>query len=229
MFFSGSSALEKERARLMAILERREKVYDESGKEIADAAKEDMETLRATWKLELLEKFGALKRFMPGEIIDLMHEAEEYLQNEAKALDKIWSDNIKRVQTDAGALAAAIRPPKGRRYTRSKGNKKSFWGAVDKLADSLNGILRLRLQHLIRFSDDIPGQDKLDPEERERRNDKRRADAKKAINDIINMLGDGETQYAREQEQDRLALWAILNTMFDGNLKEGRRYLERLR
>ena len=187
------SQLEKERAELQAILDRRSQVYDEEGKNSADAPKFDMETRRALAKLQLLEKYGAMKRYMPGQIADLADEAMRWLQDEAGRLEAAWKDAREAEESIRAALTAGIVGPNGQKYKRAEGVK----GWADKLFDSMNGMIRLRLQHLVRFADT-----------------KSQQKARDAINRVVVMLGDGETAFARHLQDDRAAFHNALNTIF---------------
>ena len=187
------SQLERERAELQAILDRRSQVYDEEGKSAADAPKFDMETRRALAKLQLLEKYGAMKRYMPGEIADLADEAMRWLRDEAGKLEAAWKDAREAEESIRGALTAGIVGPNGQKYKR--GNGVSSW--FDGLFDSLNGMIRLRLQHLVRFADSAHQQK-----------------AKDAINRVVVMLGDGEVAFARHRQDDRMAFHKALNEIF---------------
>ena len=203
------SQLEEERRKIQEIIDRREKVYEDSGKEIASAHKEDMETKRAYAKMALLEKYGAMTSLMPGQILDLQHEAHEYLKAKAVELDNIWRDTRAYEDDIRKKLAGAIQGPNGGRY-EEKG-----W-LNGRLFDALNGLLRLRLQHLTRFA-----------------SDKARAEAKDAINNIIVMLGDGETAYARALQDDRAAFFTGLAQLFQkpgGGADNAaiKKYLERM-
>ena len=187
------SQLEQERNRLQAILDRREKVYDDEGKNAADAPKFDMETRRALAKLQLLDKYGAMKRYMPGEIADLADEAMRWLRDEAGKLEAAWKDAREAEESIRGALTAGIVGPNGQKYKRAEGVK----GWADKLFDSMNGMIRLRLQHLVRFADS-----------------KSQQKARDAINRVVVMLGDGETAFARHLQDDRMVFHKALNTIF---------------
>lgn len=203
------SQLAEERRKLQEIIDRREKVYEDSGKELASAHKEDMETKRAYAKMALLEKYGAMTSLMPGQILDLQHEAHEYLKAKAVELDNIWRDTRAYEDDIRKKLTLAIRGPNGERY-EEKG-----W-LNGRLFDALNGLLRLRLKHLTRFA-----------------SDKAREEANDAINNIIVMLGDGETAYARALQGDRQAFFAGLAQIFqrpDGGTDNAaiKRYLARM-
>ena len=162
------SELEREYSELHNIIDERARVYDESGHDVADAAKEDAETRKAQWKLALLDKYGAMQSLMPGEILDLQNQAYDYLENEALKLEQSWQETREEQNRVRGDLSAAIVGPNGQRYQ----DKNIFTG---RLFDALNGMIRLRLEHLTRFA----GVDK-------------REKAKDAINAMMVMLGDGE-------------------------------------
>ena len=203
------SQLEKERSRLQKIIDRREKVYEDSGKKLASAQKEDMETKRAYAKLALLEKYGAMTSLMPGQILDLQQEAEEYLKSKAAELDARWAKSREKESSIIKRLARAIVTPDGQRY------EKKGW-LNGRLFDALNGLLRLRLKHLTRFA-----------------SDKAREDAESAINEIIVELGNGETAYNRAIQDDCRAFFAGLAQIFqrpDGGADNAaiKRYLERM-
>ena len=187
------SQLEKERAELQAILDRRSQVYDEEGKNSADAPLFDMETRRALAKLQLLEKYGAMKRYMPGEIADLANEAMTWLRDEAGKLEDAWKSARETEESIRAALVGGIVGPNGQKYKRAEG----FKGWAEKLFDSMNGMIRLRLQHLVRFADT-----------------KSQQKARDAINRVVVMLGDGEVAFARHLQDDRAAFHNALNTIF---------------
>ncbi len=203
------SAYERECADLMAKIGRREKVYDDAGREVAEAAASDMETVRAMARLALLDRYGAMTSLMPGQILDLQDEAFRYFEGEARKLEERWRETRERQDAIRGALTAAIAAPNGRRY-RERG-----W-LDGRLFDALNGLLRLRLEHLTRFAPDDA-----------------RARAKSAIDDLLVMLGDGETAYARALQEDRAAFFAGLARIFQkpgGGADNSaiRKYLERM-
>lgn len=184
------SQLAKERKALLDILEKRSRVYDESGKEVASAAKEDLETKKALWKLALLDKYGAMTSLMPGEILDLQDSAFQYLEEEAVKLEQLWADARRFEDEVRVGLGRAIQGPKGQRY-QEKGLLNG------RLFDALNGMIRLRLKHLTRFA----------PE-------KLRTEADRAINKILVLLGDGETAYNRQLQEDRAAFFKALGGIF---------------
>lgn len=203
------SQLEQEYRRLHEIIDRRAQVYDESGREVAAAAQEDAETLKAQWMLALLDKYGAMRSMMPGEILDLQNAAFQYLEDEAAKLEQAWKDTRAQQDQIRRDFTAAIVGPNGQKY-QAKG---IFSG---RLFDALNGMIRLRLQHLTRFAS---------PDEQ--------AKAKNAINSILVMLGDGETAYAKALQEDREAFFSGLGQIFrkpDGTADNAaiKKYLERL-
>ncbi|MCR5753045.1 MAG: hypothetical protein K6G91_13920, partial [Kiritimatiellae bacterium] len=189
------SALDRERERLQAILDRREKVYDDEGKNPAEAPLEDMETRRARTMLELLERYGAMRRYMPGQIEDLAADAKRWLDDEAAKLEAAWREARETEEAIRGALAGAIVGPNGQRYKPAEGAK----GWAERLFDSMNGMIRLRLQHLVRFSDSTTQQK-----------------AKEAINRVVVMLGDGEVAFARNLQDDRAEFHKALAQIFAG-------------
>lgn len=202
------SQLAAERKELLEIINRRADVYDESGKEVAQAAVEDMETKKAMWKLALLDKYGAMTSLMPGEILDLRQAAFEYLEKQAAELEKLWKDTRAYEEGIRKDLCGAIAAPNGQRYREQ--------GWLDgRLFDALNGLLRLRLQHLTRFADKTA-----------------QAAAKESINKIIVMLADGEVEYNKMLQDDRQALFEGLGSIFqkDGRVDNGaiKRYLNRM-
>lgn len=184
------SQLARERKELLDILEKRSRVYDESGKEVASAAKEDLETKKALWKLALLDKYGAMTSLMPGEILDLRESAMNYLESEAAKLEQLWKDARRFEDEVRVSLARGIQGPKGQRY-QEKGLLNG------RLFDALNGMIRLRLKHLTRFA----------PE-------KIRGEAENAINKILVLLGDGETAYNRALQDDRAEFFRGLGGIF---------------
>lgn len=203
------SQLAAERKELHDIINRRADVYDESGKQVAKAAVEDMETKKAMWKLALLDKYGAMTSLMPGEILDLQNQAIEYLDKQAADLEQLWRDTRAYEEGIRRDLTAAIVAPGGQRY------KEKGW-LDGRLFDALNGLIRLRLQHLTRFASD---------EDRQK--------ASEAINKIIVMLGDGETQYNRALQDDRRALFEGLGRIFqkpEGGVDNAaiKKYLDRM-
>ena len=208
------SQLEQEYRALHDIIDKREKVYDESGRETAEAAKEDAETRRAQWKLALLDKYGAMRSLMPGQILDLQKAAFDYLENEAKKLEESWRETREDQDRVRREFAAAIVGPNGQRYDEKKHTVRGW--ISNKFLDSLNGMLRLRLEHLTRFADEAA-----------------RAKAKDAINSVLVKLGDGEVAYARALQGDREAFFSGLGEIFrdaDGkpNNKAIKKYLERM-
>ena len=203
------SQLAAERKELHDIINRRADVYDESGKQVAKAAVEDMETKKAMWKLALLDKYGAMTSLMPGEILDLQNQAIEYLDKQAADLEQLWRDTRAYEEGIRRDLTAAIVAPGGQRY------KEKGW-LDGRLFDALNGLIRLRLQHLTRFASDAD-----------------RQKASEAINKIIVMLGDGETQYNRALQDDRRALFEGLGRIFqkpEGGVDNAaiKKYLDRM-
>lgn len=184
------SELARERKLLTDIVDKRARVYDESGKEIASAAMEDLETKKAMAKLALLDKYGAMTSLMPGQILDLQAEALGYLQSEAIKLAELWRDSREFEDSVRADLASSITGPKGQRYQE----KGIFNG---KLFNALNGMLRLRLKHLTRFAPD-----------------EKRKSADAAINQIVVLLGDGETAYNRQLQADREAFYSGLAEIF---------------
>lgn len=187
------SQLAKERKELLDVINRRADVYDESGKDVARAAVEDMETKKAMWKLALLDKYGAMTSLMPGEILDLRKSAIDYLERQAGDLERLWRDTRAYEDGIRGDLTGAIVAPNGQRYQEQ--------GWLDgRLFDALNGLLRLRLQHLTRFADETS-----------------QKQARAAINKITVLLGDGETAYAKMLQSDRRALFEGLARIFQRN------------
>ena len=203
------SQLQKERAELRAIIDRRAEVYDESGKDVAQASVDDAETRKALWKLALLDKFGAMTSLMPGEILDLQDAAFRHLETQAADLEAKWKETRELQERIRGDLTAAVVAPNGRRY-QEKG-----W-LNGRLFDALNGLIRLRLRHLTRFA----------PEDARKK-------AEDSINEVLVMLGDGETLYARALQDDRAAFFAGLAEIFrkpGGGADNGRikKYLARM-
>lgn len=199
----------KERNRLIGIIEERSRVYDESGKELASAAMEDLETRKAMAKLALLDKYGAMTSLMPGQILDLQEEALGYLQSEAVKLAELWRDSRAFENSVRADLASSITGPKGQRYQE----KGIFNG---KLFNALNGMLRLRLKHLTRFAPD-----------------EKRKSADAAINQLMVLLGDGETAYNRQLQADREAFYSGLAEIFTDsrgkiNMSAIKKYLNRM-
>ena len=190
----GTSQFERERERLVAIIQARRDVYAASGADPSRAEKEDKDTIKAMWMLPLLEKFGAMAQMMPGEIEDLKTDAIRYLTEEAAALEEIWKDAKAKQEDLRRKLAGGIEGPNGQKFEE---------GFFEKLFDSLNGMLRLRLKHLVRFA-----------------GKKERADAEGAINEIVTMLGQGEVAYAREVQKDRQEFMRALGRIFQD--REGR-------
>lgn len=208
------SQLEQEYRALHDIIDKREKVYDESGRDVAEAAKEDAETRKAQWKLALLDKYGAMRSLMPGQILDLQKAAFDYLENEAVKLEEAWRETREDQERVRSEFTAAIVGPGDQRYDEKK---HTIGGWIsNKFLDSLNGMIRLRLEHLTRFAS---------PEAR--------AKAKDAINSVLVKLGDGEVAYARALQGDREAFFAGLGEIFktaDGkpDNKAIKKYLERM-
>ncbi len=202
------SQLERERKALLDVIDRRADVYDESGKDAVRAPVEDMETKKAMWKLALLDKYGAMASLMPGEILDLRQAAIEHLERQAGELERLWQDARAYEEGIRSDLAGAIAAPNGQRY-----QERGWLGG--RLFDALNGLLRLRLEHLTRFADEAA--------------QKR---AKEAINKVIVLLGDGETAYARMLQDDRRALFEGLAHIFGRNGRADnaaiKRYLNRM-
>ena len=203
------SELEKEYERLHDAINKRAKVYDESGKAVSEAEKEDEQTIRARWKLSLLDTFGGMRQLMPGEILDLRNRAFQYLNEMAEKLEQDWAETRERQEAMRRALAIAIQGPNGQKY-----QPKGIFGG--KLFDALNGMIRLRLEHLTRFA-----------------TEEQRAQAREAINDMLVMLGEGEVVFTRALQRDRNAFFEILAQIFrtpDGRADNAaiRRYLERL-
>ena len=203
------SELEKEYERLHDAINKRAKVYDESGKEVSEAEEEDEQTIRARWKLSLLDTFGGMRQLMPGEILDLRNRAFQYLNEMAEKLEQDWAETRERQEAMRRALAIAIQGPNGQKY-----QPKGIFGG--KLFDALNGMIRLRLEHLTRFA-----------------TEEQRAQAREAINDMLVMLGEGEVAFTRALQRDRNAFFEILAQIFRtpaGRADNAaiRRYLERL-
>ena len=202
------SQLAKERKELLDVINRRADVYDESGKDVARAAKEDMETKRAMWKLALLDKFGAMTSLMPGQILDLRKSAIDYLEHQAVVLERLWQDTRAYEDGIRRDLTGAIVAPNGQRY------QEQGW-LNGRLFDALNGLLRLRLQHLTRFADEAS-----------------QKQAKEAINKITVLLGDGETAYAKTLQSDQQALFEGLAGIFqrDGRADNAaiKKYINRM-
>ena len=208
------SQLEQEYRTLHEIIDTRAKIYDDSGRETADAAKEDAETRRAQWKLALLDKYGAMRSKMPGEILDLRNDAFAYLEGEAQKLEDSWKQTREEQDRIRRDFSAAIEGPGDQRYDEQKNRP---WGWISNhFLDSLNGMIRLRLEHLTRFA-----------------SAEKRAKAKDAINSIMVMLGDGEVAYTKALQSDREAFFAGLAEIFkrdDGkpDNKAIKKYLERM-
>ena len=188
------TAFAAEHNRLTSIIEKREQVYNESGVPVAEASKVDEETIKARAQLALLEKYGEMRTLMPGEILDLQNEAIRYFDEEAAKLEESWKETRARQDSIKRLLAGAIVAPNGQKYDYGKG---AFGWISKHLLDSLNGMLRLRFYHLVRFA----------PEER-------RSDAKRAIDEIFNLLGRGEVEYAKVIQSDREELFTALGSIF---------------
>ena len=206
-----ASAFERERNELLAVIERRREVYDASGRDFAQTAADfnDAEVVRARWKLALLEQFGAMTQMMPGEIEDLKADAIRYLTELAVTLEDAWRETRARQDRLRRAFAGAIVGPNGQRY-------QSRFGYFGQLLDSINGLLRLRLRHLMRFAGDAA-----------------RKDGEAAVDEVVTMLGEGEVAYAREVQKDRRALFSALGRIFqrpDGspNRRAAFDYLKRM-
>ena len=204
-----ASAFEKERNELLAEIEKRREVYDGSGKSEEYMEENDAGIVRARWKLALLEQYGGMSQMMPGQIENLKQDAIRYLTEEAVALEERWKDTKALQDRLRRSIAGAIVGPNGQRYE----SKTGYFGH---LFDGLNGLIRLRLKHLMRFA-----------------GKKERADGEAAINEIVTMLGRGEVEYARAVQRDRRELFAALGRIFQDangnpNRKAIRDYLKRM-
>lgn len=206
-FDGDASALQKERNRLNAILAEREAMTGEDGQPLATGS-DDMQTRLAHRQLGLLDKYGGMVDMMPGEILDLTGAGLANFAQEAVALRERWEAYDKLVASIRDPLAAAI--------ARGIDDPTSEETAAGALADSLTGMLRLRLDFLTRYAE---------PAKREA--------ARAAIADFMDLLARGNTDYAIALQDDEAALILALSEIFvrpDGKPDRSRirAYLKRL-
>jgi proteasome lid subunit RPN8/RPN11 len=203
-----TSALEKERARIEAIIAEREGMTDEHGNPL-DVGGDDMQLRRALRQLALLDKYGAMVDMMPGEILDLTGEALASLGREALDLAARWAEYDR--------LVKRIKDPIVRSVSRKPTDPKAADTVLNKAADSTLSMLRQRLDWLTRYEGD--------PSKRE--------EARAAISDLMNLLAEGHTAYATARADDRAALMKAMGEIFkkpDGrpDRRAIRAYLRRL-
>ena len=203
-----TSALEKERARLEAIISERQTLTDEKGDPLA-VGDDDMQLRRALRQLALLDKYGAMVDMMPGEIADLAGEALASLGREALDLAARWEEYDR--------LVKRIKDPIVRSVSRKPTDPKAADTVLNKAADSSLSMLRQRLDWLTRYEGD--------PSKRE--------EARAAISDLMNLLAVGHTGYVTARADDRAALMKALGEIFkkpDGrpDRRAIRAYLRRL-
>ncbi|MDD3582907.1 MAG: hypothetical protein PHG74_02675 [Kiritimatiellae bacterium] len=202
------SALEKERARIEAVIAEREGMTDEHGNPLAVGG-DDMQLRRALRQLALLDKYGAMVDMMPGEILDLTGEALASLGREALDLAARWEEYDR--------LVKRIKDPIVRSVSRKPTDPKAADSTLNKAADSTLSMLRQRLDWLTRYEGD--------PSKRE--------EARAAISDLMNLLAEGHTGYVTARADDRAALMKALGEIFkkpDGrpDRRAIRAYLRRL-
>jgi hypothetical protein len=202
------SALEKERARIEAVIAEREGMTDEHGNPLAVGG-DDMQLRRALRQLALLDKYGAMVDMMPGEILDLTGEALASLGREALDLAARWAEYDR--------LVKRIKDPIVRSVSRKPTDPKAADTVLNKAADSTLSMLRQRLDWLTRYEGD--------PSKRE--------EARAAIADLMNLLAEGHTAYATARADDRAALMKAMGEIFkkpDGrpDRRAIRAYLRRL-
>ena len=202
------SALEKERARIEAVIAEREGMTDEQGNPL-NVGGDDMQLRRALRQLALLDKYGAMVDMMPGEIADLTGEALASLGQEALDLAARWQEYDR--------LVKSIKDPVVRSISRKPTDPKAADTVLNRIADSSLSMLRQKLDFLTRYE--------ADPAKRE--------EARAAIADLMNLLAEGHTAYVNARADDRAALMKALGEILkkpDGrpDRRAIRAYLRRL-
>jgi predicted amidophosphoribosyltransferase/GNAT superfamily N-acetyltransferase len=202
-----TSALQRERDRLEAIIHERAGLHDMDGNPLSETG-DDMPLRKAYRQMALLERYGGMVDMLPGEILDLSGKALDAFAQEAVALRERWQAYDDLVKSIRDPLAAAI--------ARNPDDPKAEATAAGALADSLTGMLRLRLDFLTRYAE---------PSKREA--------GRAAIADIMDLLARGNTDYAIARQEDEAALNRALGEIFrspDGkpDRKRIRAYLRRM-
>lgn len=199
------TAIERERAALNEVIAQRRGLVGVDGEPLP-AGDDDMEVRRALRRLALLDTYGAMTAMMPGEIRDLSQRALDTLEQEAVALRQHWQRYHDMVKAIREPLVAAL--------MRGPDDPVADESALGRFADSLTGMLRLRLDYLTRHT--------TDPEA-----------TRAAIADFMDLLARGNTAYATSLADDNAALNAALGQVFrtaSGNPDTGAigRYLKEL-
>lgn len=202
-----TSPLNREEARLKAIINERENLTDMDGNPLA-VGDDDQMLRKANRQLALLAQFGGMVDMMPGEILDLTGKALDSFGQEAIALRQRWEKYDLAVKSIRDPLAGAI----ARGIDDPAVEPTAFEGIID----SLTGMLRLRLDKLTRFAD---------PEKRE--------PARAAIADIMDLLAQGNTEHTMALQGDEAALVGALGKILtrpDGrpDPRRIRAYLKRM-
>jgi hypothetical protein len=175
-----TSTLQRERDRLNAIIDERTGLTDMDGNPVSEESG-DMSLRKALRQLALLDQYGGMVDMMPGEIMDLSGKALDAFAQEAIALHQRWEEYDKIVKAIKEPLSLAIS-----RKPDDPVAEASFLGS---LADSLTGMLRMRLDFLTRYAE---------PAKREA--------GRAAIADIMDLLARGNTEYVVSLQEDEASL-----------------------
>jgi DNA repair protein RadC/predicted amidophosphoribosyltransferase len=202
-----TSTLQRERDRLNAIIDERTGLTDMDGNPVSEESG-DMSLRKALRQLALLDQYGGMVDMMPGEIMDLSGKALDAFAQEAIALHQRWEEYDKIVKAIKEPLSLAIS-----RKPDDPVAEASFLGS---LADSLTGMLRMRLDFLTRYAD---------PAKREA--------GRAAIADIMDLLARGNTEYVVSLQEDEVSLNKALGEILqkpDGSpdRRRMRAYLKRM-
>ena len=184
-----TSPLSQEKARVQAVIAGRMDMTDIDGNPVA-VGDDDMQYRKALRQMMLLDQFGGMVDMMPGEILDLTGKALDAFGQVALALHQRWETYDKTVKSIRDPLSAAILA----RGIEAPHVEKTWLG---EFVESLTGMLRLRLDNLTRFAA---------PE--------KRAPARAAIDDSIDLLAQGGRDHALAIQGDEAALVLALGKIF---------------
>ena len=188
--------MEAESKRLRTIIERGDAEESHTGY----TAKDDVEFRKALDQYAVLTEYGGMITWMPGQISDKAAELVAQLSGKRAEWEARREQVREKAHQMAGLLAQAV--------SRDDANLQPEPGLGNRFVDSLIGNLQLRLTHAVRFA---KGQV--------------RADALKAVEDIMVILGDGATDYRMYEMDGHAAINQALADAY-GTAKAGLTHLD---
>ena len=189
--------------RLLGETRRLQKIIADADTDPADPAApsdtDDRKLREALDKLAILQTYGGMINWMPGQIAEAADSITAHLNGERQAHEARRLEAEAAAASIRGTLIKAVRNP-------DESAPAPEPGGFSRFADSLIGNLQLRLNYLIRFA---KGTD--------------RQDAIAAIDDIMTELGRGAEQYRVIQSDAHEALGTALEQIYGDRRAAARR------